>query len=452
MSVPATDDTALVDRVIETARAAGATAADAVFLAWTSAAAQVRLGEVETVKMSRERRLGIRCFSGQASAMASTADLSEGALDGFVRDVVEMSRIVAPDPDAGLPPSSALATDQPDLELADDVGDAISPDERVQLATRCEKAALAVDDRLTNSEGAEFSHSASEVAYGSTGGFRGSYRATGYSISAAPVATEGDQMQRDSWYDSARAYANLADPESVGRIAAERALRKLNARKVPTQSVPIVFDPITAASLMRHLASAVCGGALYHRASFLLDKLGEDVAAPCVTVIDDGRLPGGLASRPFDGEGLATRRNVVVENGRLSSYLLDSYSGRKLKLPSTGNASRSVGDAPGASPTNFHLTAGEHAPADIVKAVDKGLYVTSLSGFGVNGVTGDYSRGASGLWIENGELTHAVEEVTIAGNLLEMFRNIEMIGSDLEFRAGICAPTLLIGKMTLAGS
>ena len=442
----------LVDLAIETADDAGASAADAVVIEWTSSAAQVRLGEVETVKMSRERRLGVRCFAGNASAMASTADLTADAVRAFVHDVVEMARIVAPDPDAGLPPGHELASDHPDLGLADLAGDAISPDERVDLAMRCEEAALAVDPRLTNSEGAEFSNSSSRIAYGASTGFRGAYETTGYSLSVAPVATEGEQMQRDSWYDSTRAYAKLASPADVGRRAAERTLRRLHARKVPTQSVPVVFDPITAASLMRHLASAVCGGALYHRASFLLDKLGEDVAAPTVTVVDDGRLPGGLASRPFDGEGLATRRNVIIDQGRLSGYLLDSYAARKLGRTATGSAARSAGDAPSASPTNFHLVAGSHTPEEIVASVDRGLYVTGLSGFGVNGVTGDYSRGASGLWIEKGELTHAVEEVTIAGNLLEMFNRIEMIGSDLEFRSSICAPTLLIGRMTVAGS
>lgn len=441
-----------VERALETARSAGASAADAVFVEWTSASAQVRLGDVETVKMSRERRLGLRCYAGQRSAMASTADLTAETLESFVRDVVEMATIVAPDEDAGLPDPEAQASDVPDLGLADAAGDGISPDDRVKLATRCEKAALDADPRLTNSEGGDFSQSSSQVAYGSTGGFRGSYRTTGYSISAAPVATEGESMQRDSWYDSSRSYADLADPESVGRIAAERTLRRLGARKVPTQTVPVVFDPITAASLLRHLASAVSGGALYHRASFLLDKIGEDVAASHVTVVDDGRLPGGLSSRPFDGEGLPTRRNVVVEEGRLQSYLLDTYSARKLGRTATGNASRSVGDAPSASPTNFYLEAGPHDPEQIIAAVPRGLYVTSLSGFGVNGVTGDYSRGASGLWIENGELTHAVEEVTIAGNLLEMFRDVQMVGSDLVFRSSICAPTLLVEKMTVGGS
>lgn len=442
----------IVDRVLETARSAGASEADAVFVEWRSAAAQVRLGDVETVKMSTERRLGLRCFSGRASAVASTADLTGDAVEKFARDVVDMAKIVAEDPDAGLPAPDDLATEHPDLGLADDAWDSISPDDRVRLATECERAALDVDRRLTNSEGAEFSHSGGHVGYGSTAGFQGSYRTTGYSISAAPVASDGDEMQRDSWHDSSRAYANLASTAEVGRIAAERTLRRLHARKVSTQTVPVVFDSVTAASLMRHLASAVCGGALYHRASFLLDRLGEDVAAPGVTVVDDGRLASGLSSRPFDGEGLATRRNVVVEKGRLSSYLLDSYSGRKLGMPSTGNASRSVGDTPGAAPSNFYLEAGTSSPEEIVRSVDSGLYVTTLSGFGVNGVTGDYSRGAGGLWIENGELTHAVEEITIAGNLLEMLRDIQMVGNDLEFRSSICSPTLLIGRMTVGGS
>ncbi len=441
----------VVDLVLETARRAGASEADAVVVEWSSASAQVRLGEVETVKMSRERRLGLRCFSGRASAVASTADLTGASIERFARDVVEMAGIVAPDPDAGLPDPTSLSEDRPELGLADDAAASLSPEDRVRLAAQCEKAALDADPRLTNSEGADFSQTEGRVAYGSTAGFRGTYRTTGYSLSAAPVAVDGDQMQRDSWYDSRRSFARLAPPDEVGRIAAERTLRRLDARKVPTQEVPVVFDPVTAASLMRHLASAACGGALYHRASFLLDKLGEEIAASCVNVVDDGRLPAGLASRPFDGEGAATRRNVVVEDGRLTSYLLDSYSARKLGMASTGNASRSVGDVPGAAPTNFYLAAGEHTPEEIIAAVEDGFYVTSLSGFGVNGVTGDYSRGASGLWIEGGQLTHAVEEVTLAGNLLQMFRDIRMVGSDLEFRAGISAPTLLIGRMTLGG-
>jgi PmbA protein len=304
---------------------------------------------------------------------------------------------------------------------------------------------------LTNSEGAEFSVSSSRVVYASSLGFSGSYATTGYSLSVSPVAAENGTMQRDYWWDSKRALDALAEPEAIGRIAAERTLRRLGARPVPTQQVPVVFDPQAAATLVHHVAGAVCGGALYRRASFLLDKLGCEVAVPLVTITDDGRMPGGLGSSPFDGEGVATQRTSVIERGVLRSYLLDSYSARKLGRESTGNAARSVGDVPAASPTNLYLAAGSSSPEEIIASVDCGLYVTSLSGFGVNGVTGDYSRGAAGLWIEKGRLAYPVEEITIAGNLLAMLREIEMVGSDLVFRSSIAAPTVKIRRMTVGG-
>lgn len=438
-------------RAVERARQAGATACDAVMVEAESSSTSVRLGEVETVKLSRERRLGLRCFAGQSSAVASTADLDGGAVDAFARQVVEMARAVAADPMSGLPEPALLATDLPDLELSDPEGLELSPEERVDRARRCEAAALGADPRLTNSEGADFSLGAARVAYASSAGFAGTYRSTSYSLSVAPIAQENGAMQRDYWYDASRSLARLAEPEAIGRTAAARTLRRLGAHPVPTQQVPVVFDPQTAASLLSHLASAACGGTLYRRASFLLDRLGSEIASPLLTVVDDGRMPRGVASRPFDAEGLATRRTVVVERGTMRSYLLDTYAARKLSLESTGSASRSVGDVPGASPTNFHLEAGAHTPEQIIASVPRGLYVTSLSGFGVNGVTGDYSRGASGIWIEGGELTHPVEEVTIAGNLLQMFRDVEMVGDDLVFRSSIAAPTLKIRQMTVAG-
>lgn len=447
----AVDPLEVAERVLDRARRAGATACDAVAVEAESSSTSVRLGEVETVKLSRERRLGLRCFAGASSAVASTADFEPDAVDAFARQVVELARAVAPDPFAGLPDPALLAKDWPDLELYDPAGLDLSPEERVARAKQCEAAALSADPRLVNSEGADFALGSARVAYASSAGFVGSYRSTSYSLSVAPVATEDGAMQRDYWYDASRSLERLADPESIGRKAAARTLRRLGARPVATQQVPIVFDPQMAASILGHLAGAICGGALYRRSSFLLDKLGEEVASPLFTVIDDGGLPRGLASRPFDAEGTPTRRTVVVERGVLRSYLLDGYAARKLSMTSTGSASRSVGDVPGASPTNFHLAAGEHTPEQIIASVPRGLYVTGLSGFGVNGVTGDYSRGASGLWIENGELTHPVEEVTIAGNLLQMYRDVEMVGNDLVFRSSIVAPTLKIRQMTLAG-
>jgi len=438
-------------RALECARKAGASACDAVAIEVESSSTSVRLGEVETVKLSRERRLGLRCFAGQSSAVASTADLDGDAIDQFARQVVEMARAVAPDPVSGLPDAALLAHDLPDLELSDPAGLELSPEQRVERARRCEAAALGQDPRLVNSEGAEFSLGAAQVAYVSSAGFSGAYRSTSYSLSVSPIAQENGAMQRDYWYDASRSLSRLADPETIGRTAASRTLRRLGARPVPTQQVPVVFDPQTAASLLSHLAGAACGGTLYRRASFLLDRLGSEIASPLLTIVDDGRMPRGLASRPFDAEGLPTRRTVVVERGVLKSYLLDGYAARKLSLASTGSASRSVGDVPAASPTNFFLEAGAHTPEQIVASVPRGLYVTGLSGFGVNGVTGDYSRGASGLWIENGELTHPVEEVTIAGNLLQMYRDVEMVGDDLIFRSSIAAPTIKLRQMTVAG-
>jgi PmbA protein len=438
-------------RVLESARRAGATACDAVMVEMESSSSSVRLGEVETVKLAREKRLGLRCFADHASAVASTADLAPDAIDAFARQVVEMARAVAPDPTSGLPEASLLAKDLPDLALADPAGLDLPPEERVARAKRCEAAALGADPRIVNSEGADFSLGAAHVAYASSAGFAAAYRSTTYSLSVSPVARDDGGMQRDYWYDASRSLAKLAAPEEIGAIAAQRALRRLGARPVPTQQVPVVFDPQAAATLLGHLASAASGGALYRRASFLLDRLGAEIASPLVTVVDDGRLPGGLASRPFDAEGLPTRRNVVVERGVLRSYLLDTYAARKLGLAPTGNAARSVGDVPGSGSTNFHLEKGAHAPEEIVASVPRGLYVTGLSGFGVNGVTGDYSRGASGLWIEDGRLGFPVEEVTIAGNLLEMLRDVEMVGNDLVFRSSIAAPTLKIARMTVAG-
>jgi PmbA protein len=259
-------------------------------------------------------------------------------------------------------------------------------------------------------------------------------------------------MQRDSWYHVTRRRARLDDPEEIGRIAARRAVRRLGARRVKTAEVPVVFDPDMAGSLLRHLAGAVSGGAIYRGLSFLTDRLGTAIAPAFINVFDDGLLADGLGSKPFDGEGLPTRRTPVIENGVLATYLCDTYAARKLSRRPTGNAARSVGDSPHVSPTNFFLPAGTTTPEEIIGSVRNGLYVTELMGFGVNATSGDYSRGASGLWIENGRLAYPVSEITIAGNLLQMFRDIEVVGSDLEMRHSIAAPTLKIARMTVAGS
>ncbi|HLI03663.1 MAG TPA: metallopeptidase TldD-related protein, partial [Terracidiphilus sp.] len=289
-------------------------------------------------------------------------------------------------------------------------------------------------------------------------GFAGSYRTSYVGVSAAPLAVdESGQMQRDGWWSSARSLALLEPPESVGAEAARRALRRLGARRVPTQRVPIVFAPETARSLIGSLFEAVSGDAIWRGASYLAGKLGQTIAAPSVTIVDDHLMllptgAGGFGTSPFDGEGLPSRRTVVVEKGVLRSYLLNSYAARKLGMKSTHNASRGLAGAPGVGAGNLYLEPGAQAPEQLIGDVKQGLYVTSLMGFGVNTVTGDYSRGATGLWIENGQLTHAVEEVTIAGNLGEMLRNVTAIGNDLIFRGAVASPTLRIDGMTIAGT
>jgi PmbA protein len=373
-------------------------------------------------------------------------------LDQLVTQTCTLAKAVAEDPVSGLPAAEQMTKDKPDLDLHDPTN--LETDYQIDLARRAETTALAADPRVTNSEGAEFDSSSGRVVLGNTHGFIGEYRSSSFSLSVSPVATDQQTgtMQRDSWYGVHRKFSKLESPEAIGAEAARRTVRRLGARKVATQRVPIVFDQDTAGSLLGTLCSAVSGYALYKRASFLIDHLGKSIAPDCVTVYDDGRMVGGLGSRPFDGEGLPTRKTTVVDRGVLTSYLLDTYSAKKLGLSSTGNASRSVGENPSVGPTNLYVVPGTKSPQEIIASVRQGLFVTELIGFGINMVTGDYSRGACGFWIENGELAFPVEEITIASTLQQMFAGIEMVGSDLVFRGRIASPTVKIAEMTVAGS
>jgi PmbA protein len=429
----------------------GATAADAFVVQDQAFSAQVRLGQVDTVKHARDQHVALRVFVGQSVAAASTSDLTAEAMTRLVDEAVSLARVTSPDELAGLPDAALLARDVPDLDLHDPHGHDLPPEEKIELARRCEAAALEADPRITNSEGGDFGDRRARYAYATSHGFSGEYRTSSFSLAVSPVAAENGEMQRDYWYHGTRKRAALERPEDIGRVAARRTLRRLGARRVKTTEVPVIFDPDMAASLVRHIAGAASGPALYRRASFLVGKLGERIAAPSITVVDDGTIPGALGSRPFDGEGLPVRRTVVVDRGVLSSYLLDTYSGRKLGLPSTHHAARD-GSGVSVSTTNLYLAAGDTDPAEMIRSVKSGLYVTELIGFGVNGVTGDYSRGAVGLWIENGELAYPVEEITVAGNLLDMFHAVEAVGNDLVFRDRTAAPTVMIGRMTVAGA
>jgi PmbA protein len=410
------------------------------------------LGDVETVQNSHQKRLGLRLFFGQRSATTSTSDFSPASLRQLLDDTCALAQAMADDEHAGLPEPDEVATTVPDLGLCDDSLQQLPPAERIAMARDAERAALDYDNRITNSEGGSYDSSQGDVTYVNSHGFIGHYRASLASLSVASIASDAGGMQSGSWFTAGRRMDDLQAPEALGREAARRTLRQLGARRVPTQKVPVIFDATVAAGLLNHLFSAVSGSAIYRAASFLTDCIGQKIAPETVTVYDDGTLPGAPGSKPFDGEGLPTRRTTVVEQGVLLTYLLDTYTGRKLGMRSTGNAARSAGEAPMVSPTNFFMVPGTATPEEIIASVPSGLYVTGLIGFGVNPVTGDYSRGASGLWVERGELTFAVEEITIAGNLRQMLADIEMIGNDLDRRRRVMAPTLKIREMTIAGS
>jgi PmbA protein len=444
--------------VVARAVKAGATDADAVVSEGDEFSVSVRMGEVETLQESGSRGMGLRVFVGQRSASASTSDLTPDGVSQLISGALALARVTEEDSFAGLPESDAFGKVEGDLQLYFEDVYSLPPAERIDRARRAEAAALAFDTRITNSQGGHFDAATGHRVLANSRGFLGAYRSSYCGLSAAPLAIGADgAMQRDFWSSSARRIADLESPESIGAEAARRALRRLGARRVPTQRVPIVFAPEVARSLIGHLFEAASGDSIWRSASFLAGKLGEPVAAPHLTLIDDHTmlLPtgiGGFGTSPFDGEGLPTRRTVVVQEGVLQTYLLNTYTARKLNMRSTGNATRGMQGNPGIGAGNLYLVPGSETPEEIIAAIPVGFYVTSLMGFGANLVTGDYSRGASGLWIEDGELTYAVEEVTIAGNLGEMLRNITSIGNDLVFRGSVASPTLRVDGMTVAGA
>jgi PmbA protein len=444
--------------VVAQALKAGASEAEAVVREGDEFSVNVRMGEVETLKESGSRGLGLRVFLGKRSASSSTSDLTPDGIRQLVDGAVALAHVTEEDPFNGLPKAAEFGALPGDQHLYYDDVYSLSGAERIEWARRCEAAALAADPRLTNSDGGSFDAATARKVLANSRGFVGGYRTSYAGVSAAPLAMDADgKMQRDGWWSSARAFAHLESPESVGAEAARRTLRRLGARRVPTQRVPIVFSPETARSLIGSLFEAASGDAIWRGASFLAGKLGQAIASPTLTLIDDHTLllptgAGGYGTSPFDGEGLPSQRNVVVENGVLQTWLLNTYSARKLGMRSTHNASRGLAGTPGIGCGNLYLEPGTQTEEQIIGDVPAGFYVTGLMGFGVNVVTGDYSRGATGLWIENGQLTHAVEEVTIAGNLREMLLNITAIGNDLVFRGSVASPTLRIDGMTVAGA
>ncbi|HET7291779.1 MAG TPA: TldD/PmbA family protein [Vicinamibacteria bacterium] len=440
----------LAEDLLRSARQAGASDADVVIAAGTDFSVTVRRGEVEKLTDAGSKALGLRVFVGRRTAISYTSDLSKAALDALVRDTVTMARATGEDDAAGLPDETEPA-EEIDLQIHDPSPLALPTGERIAWARRAEAAALSASPEIANSEGGSFSCGEDTVVLANTRGFLGSYRSSTVSASVVPVAERDGHKERDYWYTSGRGLSDLLTPEEVGRIAAERTLRRLGARKVATAELPVVFDPETAADLLGHVFGALSGYAVYRGATFLKGRLGEAVASPLVTVVDDGRRVRGLGSRPFDGEGLRTRRNVPIENGVLRSFLCDAYAARKIGGRPGGCARRGVAGAPSVGAGNLSFAPGDRSPGAIVGEVQRGLYVTDLIGFGVNLVSGDYSQGAAGQWIENGRFVHPVHEVTIAGNLKEMLLAIDAVGDDLVWRGSTASPTLRVARMTVAG-
>lgn len=439
----------LGEGVLERARRAGAADAEVFLQESTRFSTRVRQGQIETLTEATARALHVRVFVDQRVARASTSDLREETLTGLVARAVERARLANQDPFAGLPEEHSPPPAAEPLALYDPHLETLTAAEKIALARETERIALELDPRVKNSGGAGFHSTRGQVWLANSRGFRGHYRATSCSMGLHLLGQEagGNAQVSDYWYSAARQRAKLESPEQVARTTVERVRRHFGARKVRTQEVPVVLEPLLAAELLSDFFGAVSGEAIYLRQSFLVGALGEKVAAAGVTIVDDGLLAGALGTQPFDREGVPSQRTLVVENGVLRNYLCGSYSARKLGRKSTGN-----GTGDGEAPSNFYLAAGAPAPEEIIGSVERGLYLTRLLGQGVNLVTGDYSRGAFGLWIENGRLAYPVHEVTISGNLRGMLEGIEHVGRDLEFRDQFAAPTIKIAAMTVAGT
>ncbi len=438
----------LLGALIAKARRAGADAADAVLAEGISLSHARRLGKPEKLERSEGYDLGLRVLVGKRQAMVSSNDRTKPALDELVERALAMARAVPEDPYCGLAEPAELARTIPELDIADPREP--SPDELIGRAAAAEDAARAVPG-VTNSEGAEAGWGRSRVALAASNGFSGTYEGSGHSVSVAVLAGDGTGMERDYDFSSAVYAADLEDPALVGRRAGERAVRRLKPRKVASRKVPVVYDQRVSRGLLSHLAGAISGAAIARGTSFLKDKLGEPIFPAGTVIIDDPHRRRGLRSRPFDGEGVANRRRALVDDGRLTTWILDLRSARQLGLKSTGHATRGTSAPPAPAPTNLWLEPGSRSLASLIADIAQGFYVTELMGMGVNGITGDYSRGAAGFWIERGEIAYPVSEVTVAGNLKDMFLNLTA-AADLAFKTGIDAPTVRIDGMTVAGT
>lgn len=439
--------------VTERARKAGAEEADVMLQTSTEFSVTVRKGEIETLTQSGSKGLGLRVFVDGRMGFAATSDFDSDTLDRLITKTVALASVADQKPENGLPDEAAPAP-HPELKIYDPTIESVPTEEKIALAKSCEAAAFAADPRITNSEGAGFGSGTTFTVLANSKGMTASYHSSGCSLYCQPLAEEAGKKQVDYEYSFKRAYDALESPDEIGRKAAMRVLRKLGARKVPTQSAPVVFDRRVAARIWGGILAAIDGDAVFKGMSFLKDRFGEKIAAESVTLVDDGTLVGGTGSAPFDGDGLPTRRNVLIEKGVLKMFQYDTETARKVGggAQSTANARRSYNSSPSIGPFNLFLLSGSLTPEEIISALPNGFFVTDMMGSGANPVTGDFSTGASGMWIENGELAYAVEEVTIAATMESLLQGIERIGTDLIFNSSISSPTFQVAEMVISGT
>ena len=444
--------TELAEKAVELAMSRGADAAEVLVRDGSELTAKVRLGEPELVQEAGSRGLGIRVFKDSRQATTYTSDMRPAELARLVAESVELAELAEPDEHSGLPDPADLAREVPDLELYDPAAEGLDAGTAIAQAIAGEKAALAADKRVTNSEGASYSRVLGAVAFATSGGFSGGYRGSYSSFYVEPVCDDEDGKKRNGYYWTAsRFVADLEDPDAVGREATRRTVAKLGSQKVETCDCPVVFDPDAGRAIVGMLFSVANGSSFYRKSSYLVDREGSEVASKLVTITDDPLIPRGPGSRPFDGDGLATRKNTLVAAGVLETILCDTYSARRLGRASTGSAGRSVGGTPSPTTSNLILSPGTTSRDDLIAGTERGLLVTGMMGFGFNPVTGDFSRGAEGFWIENGEVTFPVSEVTISANFDDLLKRIDLLADDLDTRSSTQVPTFRVSHMTLAG-
>jgi len=442
----------LAEQMLAIVRKAGADGAEVLVRDGAELEVKVRLGETELIKEAGSRALGLRVIKDERAAVTYTSDLTTAGMERLARDSVELAALAEPDPTAALPAPEEMARDVPELDLWDDAVLSLDVAEGIRRARAGEAAALAFDKRVTNSDGAVFGRTVGASAFATSAGFSGSVRGTHVSFAVEPLCDDADGKKRNgSFWTASRFAGALADPEGVGVEAARRTVAKLGARKIPTGAAPVIFSPDAARGLLGQFAGVMSGGAIWRRSSYLAGREGTAVASPLIEIVDDPLLPRGPGSRPFDGEGLASRTNVLVSGGLLRTFLCDVYAARKLGRRSTGSAARGIGGSPHVGVSNLILRPGRTPAADLER-IDRGLYVTDLMGFGFNAVTGDYSQGAGGFWIERGERAFPVTEITVSANFDELWKGIDALGDDLDTRTSVQCPTIRVSNMMIAGS